>query len=104
MNISARKFVPFFLFVTWLALFSSTSHGQEAPENITTSASIDINTAEASSLAKHLKGIGLKKAEAIVTYRETYGAFESLDELRSVKGIGESIIKRNLDLISIDNN
>jgi len=35
-----------------------------------------------------LKGIGLKKAQAIVAYRQQMGAFKSVSELINVKGIG----------------
>jgi competence protein ComEA len=44
-------------------------------------------------------GIGLAKAYRIVEHRESYGPFESIDELVEVKGIGESIIASNRDRI-----
>lgn len=56
---------------------------------------VNINTANAQTLATQLKGIGLKKAEAIVAYRETFGAFKSVDELAAVKGIGEKTVGEN---------
>lgn len=58
---------------------------------------VNINTADAQTLATQLKGIGLKKAEAIIAYRETFGAFKSVDELAAVKGIGEKTVDRNRD-------
>lgn len=48
---------------------------------------VNINSADAVQLAT-LKGIGPKKAEAIVQYRKTHGQFKSVDALASVKGIG----------------
>src|SRR5690606_7155436 len=56
---------------------------------------VDINTADAASIAPELVGIGLAKAEAIVAYRERHGAFKSLDELRKVKGIGARTLELN---------
>lgn len=50
---------------------------------------IDINTAAAEEL-KLLPGIGDALAKAIVSYREENGAFESLEQLMDVPGIGES--------------
>ncbi len=56
-------------------------------------APVNINKANAKTLAESLKGIGIKKAEAIVRYRSKHGSFKTLDDLRNVKGIGEKIIK-----------
>ena len=42
-----------------------------------------------------LKGIGHKKAQAILVYREQVGAFKSIDELIKVKGIGEKVLTEN---------
>ncbi len=62
--------------------------------------SVNINTADAASMAENLDGIGLAKANAIVQYREQNGAFGSLEDLLKVKGIGEVILERNKDRIS----
>lgn len=50
---------------------------------------LDINTASVEELTQ-LKGIGEKKAQAIVAYRTEQKCFKSLDELQNVKGIGEA--------------
>ena len=60
---------------------------------------VNINTADAAALAQGLKGVGQSKAEAIIKYRKTYGAFKAVDELESVKGIGPSIVAKNRDHI-----
>ena len=52
---------------------------------------IDIDTATAEEFVK-VKGIGEKKAERIITYRDEHGKFESVDELKNVKGIGGKIV------------
>lgn len=51
-------------------------------------ASININTADVTLLTK-LPGIGVKTAQRIVDYRESNGKFVSIDQIKSVKGIGE---------------
>lgn len=56
---------------------------------------VDINHATAEMLAKSLKGIGIKKAEAIVLYRKKHGMFEKLEDLVNVKGIGEKTLSMN---------
>jgi competence protein ComEA len=60
---------------------------------------VNINTANAETLAAELTGIGLSKARAIVAYRTRNGAFESLDQLTAVKGIGARILEQNRGLI-----
>lgn len=52
-----------------------------------------INTASAQELCEKLPGIGAKKAEAIVEYRELVGGFDSVDELIEVNGIGEKLLE-----------
>lgn len=56
---------------------------------------VNLNTASATSLADNLYGIGDKKAAAIIAYRKQYGAFQSLEQIKEVKGIGEGLLKRN---------
>ena len=64
-------------------------------------AQVDINSADAKTLAETLNGVGLVKAEAIVAYRTTNGPFRSIDELAKVKGIGAKTIAANRDAIVI---
>ena len=54
---------------------------------------ININRADASALIR-IEGIGQTLAERIVAYREEYGAFESLDELLKVDGIGTKKLEK----------
>jgi competence protein ComEA len=54
---------------------------------------VDINRADAETISKALKGVGPKKAEAIVQYRKEHGDFKTLKDLENVKGIGEKTAK-----------
>lgn len=63
---------------------------------------VNINTADAATLAKELKGIGLARAQAIVAYREQHGPFKSADELTLVKGIGQKVVDENRANIRVD--
>ena len=60
---------------------------------------LNINQADAKTIAKVLKGIGEKRAEAIVVYRTEHGDFTSLDDLLAVKGIGKSVAAKNAERI-----
>lgn len=48
-----------------------------------------------------LKGVGQKKAQAIVSYREINGAFVTISDLTNVKGIGEKLIEANRSLLTM---
>ncbi|RKS84740.1 competence protein ComEA [Orbus hercynius] len=56
---------------------------------------VNINQASAEEMAKHLQGIGLNKAKKIVEYREKFGPFISIEQLKEVSGIGASIMNQN---------
>jgi len=58
-------------------------------------APVDINTADAATLDKSIVGVGPKKAEAIVIYRQQNGPFTTVDDLMKVKGIGKKILDDN---------
>ena len=61
---------------------------------------IDINTADKAALMTVIKGVGEKRAQAIIEYREKNGPFKSVDELAAVSGIGQSIVDANRDVLS----
>jgi competence protein ComEA len=63
---------------------------------------VNINTADAATLAKELKGVGPKLADAIVDYRQKHGPFKSADELTLVKGIGAAAVSKNREFIRVD--
>jgi len=63
---------------------------------------VDINTADAATIARELQGIGPSLAQAIVAYREKNGAFRNADELRKIKGIGVKVLEKNRAFIKVD--
>ena len=62
---------------------------------------VNINLADASEIAKSIKGIGINKAELVVAYRNTHGPFTTVDEMALVKGIGSKTVELNRENIVI---
>jgi len=60
---------------------------------------VDINTADAATLARVLHNVGPAKAEAIIAWREENGAFKSIEQLAQVKGIGLTTVEHNRERI-----
>ncbi len=60
---------------------------------------VDINTADASTLAKELNGVGPARAQAIVAYRNEHGPFKSVDDLALVKNMPRKVIESNRELL-----
>ena len=56
---------------------------------------VNVNTADAATIAQVLQGIGDSKAAAIVQYREEHGDFVDIYELANVKGVGERTVEIN---------
>lgn len=56
---------------------------------------VDLNAADAATLARELQGIGESRARAIVEHRRRHGPFRSVDELALVRGIGPKTVERN---------
>ena len=84
------------ILIAGLALLTAGfASAQDATERV------NINTADAATLARVLDGVGLKKAEAIVAHREANGRFDSADALTKVKGIGPATVKRNAAKIAV---
>ena len=53
---------------------------------------VNINTATVEEL-KTLKGVGEKKAEAIIEYRKKNGSFKTKEDLMKVRGIGKKLFE-----------
>jgi len=65
------------------------------------SGQVNINQADAPTLAQELNGVGDKKAQAIIDYRNLNGPFASVDDLEKVKGISSKTVEKNRLNISI---
>lgn len=56
---------------------------------------IDLNKADLSTLTGSFKGIGKKRAEAIIAYRDSHHGIKSIEELAEVKGIGQHFVDKH---------
>lgn len=86
-----------------LTLLLPPVHAADAPRPVASasrpvasavSGRINVNTANVAALTA-LKGVGEKKAQAIVAYRREHGPFNSLDQFEEVPGIGPALIENN---------
>lgn len=82
------------IFVTFLALTFSS---------FILASPVNINTADAQALSKNIKGVGLKKAQAIIAYRDANGEFKKIEDLMKVKGIGIKLLEKNAGTINVVN-
>ena len=77
--------------------------GEEArPDSLLPGEVIDVNTADAYDLQR-LPGIGEKRAQDIIAWREEHGPFQSVDELTGVPGIGAVILENLRDYVTTGN-
>ncbi len=65
---------------------------------------VNINTADKETLMTSIKGVGETRAEAIIAYREQNGDFKSVEDLAEVRGVGSSIIEKNMYNLSVTDN
>lgn len=61
---------------------------------------VNINTADLTAL-QTLNGIGESRAQAIISYRESFGAFQTIEDIKQVDGIKDGIFNRIKDTISV---
>ncbi len=62
---------------------------------------VNINRADAATLAAYLKGVGVNKAKDIVAYRNNNGKFKSIEDIKNVPGVGDETFKDNKRKMSI---
>ncbi|MFC0233649.1 helix-hairpin-helix domain-containing protein [Vagococcus entomophilus] len=74
---------------------------QESKAEATQKKQVNINRADVAEL-KNISGIGEKKAEEIMRYREENGSFQKKEELMNVPGIGKKIFESLEKLITVD--
>ncbi len=58
---------------------------------------MNINQADAESLSTNLTGVGSKRAQVIIAYRDKNGPFQSPEDLLAIRGIGQSFLDKNKD-------
>lgn len=77
---------------------TSAPIAEKAPSQ---SGQVSINQATAEELSAVMNGVGLKKAQSIVSYREQYGPFTQIEQLKEVPGIGNALVERNLNKLKL---
>lgn len=88
------------LLTTSLALAKTPVNG-DAGTKITVEQKLNINTADVTQLTK-IKGLGQKKAQAIVTYIQQNGELSSVGELVNVKGIGNKLVTKVSPYLTVE--
>jgi len=91
----ATKFLRIPLQLVCLCLLLLTRPAFAAPE------SVNVNSADAETIAAVLDGVGPSRAQAIVEYREANGVFGDPYDLANVKGIGDRLIEMNVERIRL---
>lgn len=69
-------------------------------ESTNTSSKVSINNATLEQL-QTLPGIGASKAQDIINYRTEHGQFQSIEDLKNISGIGDSIFAKIKDYITL---
>jgi len=62
---------------------------------------ININEADITELDK-LPGVGPARAQDIIDYRDQNAGFDSIEEIKNIKGIGDATFEKMKDMISVD--
>ena len=79
----------------------SSSEKSSSEDSVSEDGRVNINRATKQELMT-LSGIGESKAEDIISYRETSGGFNSIQELTNVNGIGTATFDKLKDKIKVD--
>lgn len=74
---------------------ASTTAGAAGPKQ-----KINLNTADVATLQK-LAGVGQKKAEKIIAFRDQHGEFKSVAELKKVGGFGDKTLAKFRDQLTV---
>jgi competence protein ComEA len=82
-------------FITVEPFAAESVMNDKDPVNQLAILTVNINQASAEEIADVMTGIGIKKAQVIVNYRDKNGTFNSIEQLLEVKGIGPATIEKN---------
>ncbi|WP_165310763.1 ComEA family DNA-binding protein [Vibrio ziniensis] len=77
------------------SVFAESKSEQVVAKTEEIAVTVNINTASAEEISTLLLGVGIKKAKAIVEYRDQNGPFTAKEQLTKVKGIGVSTLQKN---------
>ncbi|MGM0212878.1 helix-hairpin-helix domain-containing protein [Enterococcus sp. AZ109] len=83
-----------------IPIIQETGQGTIATDKSEDTEKININTADSSQL-QQLSGIGVKRAQDIINYREENGSFQSIEDLMNVSGIGQKTLENLRNSITI---
>lgn len=73
---------------------------ESAPAQQNQEEKINLNTATEAELLT-ISGIGAKKAQEIIRFRDEQGPFKTVEELKNVPGIGEKTVERLKDMLTV---
>ena len=105
MKVLLRSLVSMFLVFGLSLSFSAVAaeHHKETVSQQATTSALNINTADAQTIVDaHIKGIGKKRAEAIVAYRQAHGPFKSIEDLKKIKGLSGKVIESNRERLAVN--
>ena len=84
-----------------LAPVASASAETTGGEKQSKDGKVNLNTATEAEL-QTISGIGQKRAQDIIAYREEKGKFQSVDELKNVSGIGQKTLEKLKEHVTVD--
>lgn len=85
------------------ALISQQASLKDSPQAeqkklvVSTTVKTNLNVASSKAIADAFKGIGPKRAQAIVDYRLSHGPFKSIEDLHLVKGISKYFVNKYIE-------
>ena len=87
--------IVFFLLLSWLSPVGFAKSGMS-----TGKAGTNINTATLEELIQ-LPRVGQKVAERIIQHRKDHGVFKTVEDLKTVRGIGDKVFEQIRPMISV---
>ncbi len=94
-SIFNRFLACFFLVVLVAGFVSPRVSAAESKPSAVAMQTVNINRADAQTIANVLTGVGEKRAAAIVAWREKNGPYTDVNQLLAIKGIGEKVLAKN---------